>query len=368
MSFSVAISVLLFYPFLYLLPLNLVRFRWGFEQGLAPMPPEVQLKAEGLDRTVLWVTSLILLIVVALLLHGSLISAYEAGLTTDNWKSALGMGFLFSIFPVGLAELLLRNRPNAEIRKDLESCGPLATWCGLAALGLFSHEFWRAFSIVALIRLGLPAWVGVPIAAAVYGTLHLQTSVAKALGSAAFGGAAGFLFVHTGSLLAPLTMGLIMAGTNLYQVRQASSFIDRTGTNQGIHHSESRFSKPCPVCNEIIRFSQVHRSVDILACPNCGESLTTEKKNLWVVGALSLVVAVYATRHLIYRDPVYALATEGLALVLFFLGALLLGLVVPPKYKRVGGKTFDKTLSLFGTDKSDTGKKSSPEVTIRTKS
>jgi hypothetical protein len=36
----------------------------------------------------------------------------------------------------------------------------------------------------------------------------------------------------------------------------------------------------------------------------------------------------------------------------------LLGLFVPPKYKRVGGKSFDKALSLFGTDKSDTDKKS----------
>jgi predicted RNA-binding Zn-ribbon protein involved in translation (DUF1610 family) len=357
MSFSVAISVLLFYPFLYLLPLNLVRFRWGFEQGLAPIPPEVQLKAEGIDRMVLWVTSLILLMVVALLLHGSLISAYETGLTTDNWKSALGMGILFSIFPVGLGELLLRNRPNAEIRKDLESRGPLATWCGLAALGSFSHEFWRAFSIVALIRLGLPAWVAVLIAAVVYGTLHLQTSVAKALGSAAFGGAAGFLFVNTGSLLAPLTMGLIMAGANLYQVRQASSFIDRTGTNQGIHHSESRYSRPCPVCGAIIRLSEGHRAVDMLACPTCGEALTTDKKYLWGIAVVSLVTAAYVTRHLVYREPTYIFLTEGLALVLFLLGAFLLGMLVPPKYKLVGGGTFDKTMSLFGTDKSDTDKK-----------
>src|SRR5271170_1105988 len=129
MSFSVAISVLLLYPLLYLVPLNLVRFRWGFEQGLVSMPTEVRLKAEGIDRMVLWGTRLILLTIVALLLHGSLISAYEAGLTTDNWKSALGMGILFSIFPVGLGQQLLRNRPNAEVRKDLESRGLLATWC-----------------------------------------------------------------------------------------------------------------------------------------------------------------------------------------------------------------------------------------------
>jgi hypothetical protein len=87
--------------------------------------------------------------------------------------------------------------------------------------------------------------------------------------------------------------------------------------------------------------------------------LTTEKKNLWVVGALSIVAAVYVTRHLVYREPVYAMVTEALALVLFMFGAFLLGLFVPPKYKRVGGKTFDRTMSLFGTDKPDADEKSS---------
>jgi len=358
MSFIIPISALLLYPFLYLLPLNLVRFRWGFEEGLAPMPPEVQEKAEAADRVVLFVTHVILLGIVVLLMHSSPISAYEIGLTADNWKSALGMGVLLSLFPVGLSELLLRNRPAEEVRKELKSHGSVANWCGLSTLGSFSHEFWRAFCIVSLIRLGLSAWVAVLIVAIVYGTLHIQTSVARALGSAAFGGAAGFLFVNTASLLSPLAMGLIVAGANLYQVRQASSSFERIGTNQGIHHPESRYSRPCPACGAIIRLSEVHRAVDILACPNCGESLTTEKKYLWVVAALSVVAAIYATGHLIYRDLLYAFVTEGLALVLFFLGAFLLGLLVPPKYKPVGGKTFDKALSLFGMDKSDTDKKS----------
>ncbi len=358
MSLSIPISALVLYPFLYLLPFNVVRFRWGFERGLAPMPPEVQERAEAADRVVLCVTHIILLVVVVLLMRSSPISTYEVGLTADNWKPALGMGILFSLFPLGLSELLFRNMSPEKVREEPESRGPVAAWYGLNTLGSFSHEFWRAFCIVSLIRLGLSAWVAVLIVAVVYGTLHLQTSVATSLGSATFGGAAGFLFVNTGSLLSPLTMGFIAAGAHLYQVRRASSSIERIGTNQGIRHPESRHSKPCPVCGAIIRLSEVHRAVDILACPNCGESLTTEKKDLWVVGALSLVAAAYATRHLVYRDPLYILVTEGFAFVLFFLGAFLLGLFVPPKYKRVGGKTFDKTLSLFGTDKSDTDKKS----------
>jgi predicted RNA-binding Zn-ribbon protein involved in translation (DUF1610 family) len=290
-------------------------------------------------------------------MHGSLISAYEVGLTADNWKSAFGMGAILSLLPLGLRALLLSNVAPEAARKEFESHGPVAVWCGLIVLGSFSHEFWRAFCIVALVRLGISAWLAVVIAAVLFATVSLQTNIATALGSAAFGGAAGFLFVNTGSLLAPLTMSLVMGASSLYQVRRASSSIEGIGTNHGLRHPESRFSRPCPACGAIIRLSEGHRAADMLACPKCGECLTTEKKHLWVVGALSLGAAVYVTRHLVYREPVYVLVTEGLAFALFLVGAFLLGLFVPPKYKRVGGKGFDKALSLFGTNKSDADRK-----------
>src|SRR5258708_6886063 len=244
MSFSIPISALLLYPILYLLPLNLVRFRWGFEQGLAPMPPEVQEKAEAADRVVLCVTHIILLVVVVLLMYGTPISAYEAGLTADNWKRALGMGILFSLFPLGLSELVLRNMPPERVQEEPESRGPVTAWYGLNTLGSFAHELWRAFCIVSLIRLGLSAWVAILIVAVVYGTLHLQTSVASALGSATFGGAAGFLFVNTGSLLSPLTMGLIATGAHPLPIRATSPSLQRVRPDHRNLHPESRDSRP----------------------------------------------------------------------------------------------------------------------------
>jgi hypothetical protein len=130
MSFSVTISALLLYPVLYLLPLNLVRFRWGFEQGLAPMPPDVQEEAETADRIEFFLKHAILLVVVVFLMHGSPVSTHEVGLSTDNWKSALAMGILFSLFPLGLGKLLLRNMPPEKLLEEPESRGPLAAWCG----------------------------------------------------------------------------------------------------------------------------------------------------------------------------------------------------------------------------------------------
>src|ERR1700674_4173208 len=335
MSPNIVILALFFYPLLYVLPLNFVRFQWGYKGGLAPMPPELEKKAEAIDRVVLFVTHLTLVVVIFLLMQGSPISAYEVGLTLDNWKAAFGMGAMLSLLAMGLISLLLSNVPPQDARKELDSRGPVATWCGLLALGSFSTEFWRAFCLVALIRLGVFSWLAIVIVAVFFAVIQLQNSIGRALGAATFGGAAGFLFIKTGSLLAPLTMSLMVGIAHLYEGRRGLASITRLG------RPESRYSRPCPVCGALIRFLQVNREGDILACPECGESLTTEKKYLWVVGALSVAAAIYATRHLVYREPLYAIVTEGLAFVLFFIGAFLLGLLVPPKYKRVWGGNFD---------------------------
>lgn len=358
MSFSIPIFALILYPFLYLLPFNLVRFRWGLENGSAPMPRNAQEKAEIGDRVAQCVSYVILLFAVVWLMHGSPISAYAVGLTTDNWKQALGMGILFSLFPLGLHQLALQNIPGESVREQPEAHGPAAVWCGLIVLGSFTHEFWRAFCIVSLIRAGLSVWLAILIVSFVYGSLHIQTSTAKALGSVAFGAASGFLFVDTGSLLSPLTMGLVVTGANFYQIRKTYSSLEQMGPNLQNHRSESRTSKPCPVCRTMIRFAEVNKSGDIVACPGCGESLTFEKKNLWVIGALSIVAAIYFTRHLVYREPVYVFFTELLALIFYLVGCFLITLLIPPNYKLVGGKTFDKTLSLFAPDKPDSHKKS----------
>ncbi len=361
MSPNIVIFALVLYPLLFVLPLNLVRFQWGLKKGLAPMPPEMEERAEAADRLVRFVSHAILLAVVVLLMHGSPISEYEVGLTADNWKSALGMGVLLSLFPLGLSELVLRNLPPEEFRKELESRGPVAAWCGLTTLGSFSHELWRAFCIVALIRLGLSAWVAVLIAAVVYGTIHLQTSVARALGSAAFGGAAGFLFVNTGSLLAPLTMSLIVGGANLYQVRHASSLSEQTSGSHRIQHPMSRYSRPCPACGAIIRPSDIHRQGDSFPCPSCGEWLEYDHKYVWIFFAGCFGGVAYETWRMGYRDAAFIFISIGGTILLSLVSVFLQAILVPPKYRRVRGNALDKTLSLFGTNKSDADKKSTPE-------
>jgi predicted RNA-binding Zn-ribbon protein involved in translation (DUF1610 family) len=324
------------------------------------MPPEIQEKAEAADRVVLCITQVILLVVVALLIHGSLISVYEVGLTADNWESALGMGVLLSLFSLGMSELLLRNVPPENVQKEPESRGPVAAWYGIKTLGSFTHEFWRAFCIVSLIRLGVPAWVAVLITAAAYGTPHLQTSTARALGSAAFGSAAGFLFVNTGSLLAPLTMSLIVAGANLYQVRNASSLTEQTNGDRRIKRPMPRYLRPCPACGAIIRPADIHLHGDSFPCPSCSEWLTQDQKYIWGFCAICLGAAAYETWHTGYRGAVFILITIGGTLLLSLVGVFLQGLLVSPKYKRVQGKPFDNKLTMFATDKTDSDKEPRP--------
>lgn len=98
---NIVLLALVSYPLLYLLPLNFVRFRWGFKSGLAPMPSEMEARAEIADRVALFVIHLILFVLVILSMRGSSVSVREVGLAADNWKSALGMGVMFSLLPLG---------------------------------------------------------------------------------------------------------------------------------------------------------------------------------------------------------------------------------------------------------------------------
>jgi hypothetical protein len=348
----IVLLVLVAYPVLCLIPLNLIRFRWGFMNGSAPMPPEMEAKAEVADRTALFIIHVILFVLVAVSMRGSSISLDEVGLSLANWKRALGMGLMFSLFFVGLGELSLSKVPPADSRKEAESRGSVAVWCGIILSVSFSREIWRAFCIVALIRYGFPAWLAILLAALFSATVWLQVGIASALGAAAAYGAAGFLFVDTNSLLAPVSMGIVAGLTNLYHVRHARS---------GAPRASSRFSRPCPAGGEAIRLSEVRWAGDMITCPRCGKCLTTKKKYLWAVGAVSVGVAGYVMRRFISGDPGYFLVAEAIAFVLFFVLAFCFSLIVPPTLKRVQGRAFDKELSLFGTDQPDDNKKRLPK-------
>jgi hypothetical protein len=351
MSQYIVLLVLVAYPLLHFLPLNIIRFRWSFKAGLAPMPPEMEAKAEAADRARRLIIHLALCAFVAWSMRAPAISLHEVGFSLNNWKSALGLGLMFSLLPAGLTELFLSKVSPEAARKEAESRGPVASWYGLTLTGSFSNEVWRAFCIVTLIRHGFPAWLAVVLPACFVATVFLQFSIAATFGAVVIGVAVGLLFVETGSLLATGSMAFICGLAYVHSVRLAS----------GLRASSSRHFRPCPACGELIQLFQVRWAGDMITCPSCGECLTTKKKYLWAIGAVSVAIAGYATKRMIYRDSSYVLVAEALAFVLFFVLNFCFMVVVPPKLKRVEGKPFDRGVSLFGTDRAN-GKNKEPRT------
>jgi predicted RNA-binding Zn-ribbon protein involved in translation (DUF1610 family) len=343
MSVGTTILALVSYPLLSSLPLNFVRVRWSFRKGLIPMPADVQERAEAADRLVFLVVDLSLLTLVVLLLHGSPISIYAVGLTSDNWKSAIGLGILVSYVPLGLSALLRRLLTPDQIHEEPESRGALATWCGLTVLGSFSTEFWRAFCIADLIRLDFPKWVPVLVVAVAFGSSQLTTSIGRAAGAAAFGGVAGFLFVKTGSLLAPLAMSLIAAGAHLYQVRQTSSripsnlasFEHYVGSQTKGRMQNNRRYVTCAVCSAGFDPRKVERTRTTFTCPECGEMLEYAAEGFDYFLFFLCLYGVPAFLYFLGYRYFGLLFVSIVAMPLtFFVGTAIRSLIVPPKAKQ----------------------------------
>jgi Type II CAAX prenyl endopeptidase Rce1-like len=282
MQASTVILVLAFYPLLSNLPINFVRLQWSFQQGLAPMPREVQERAETADRMVRLVMYLILLAGIASMLHGSLISKFDVGLTTSDWMSALALGTLVSFVPVSLGAMLSRIRAADKLEEELESRGPLVMWCCIVIIGSVSIEIWRAFCIAALVRLDLSTRTAVLVVSFAYGAALLHTGIAKVLGAAVYGGVAGFLFVKTGSLLAPLALSLATMGAHLYQARHR---VSRAGG--------SIEPLKCPVCSRTIKWLESPPG-KYFTCPACGQKLRRNLNWRWQ-GVVSGIVGAIAT-------------------------------------------------------------------------
>jgi hypothetical protein len=326
MSALAVLSLLVFYPLLMNLPLNLVRFQWGFKHGLAPMSPDVQREAEAADRMVLYISYFILLAVVVTLLKRSQFSVYAVGLTIANWKSAIALGALASFVFVSMESII----PAEKLREEAESQGPLASWCGLTVLGSVSVELWRVFCIATLVRLDLPSWAAVLAVAIAYGASQLSATIATAAGAATVAAAAGFLFVRTGSLLAPLTMSLIAAGVHLYRARYVSLHMTSELPSSNV---------TCPVCSSNFNPGKVKRKMTTFTCPECGEQLTYEVGTLfdYVWFALSVFGVPTVIYFLGFRDSTLVFASIGGTILFYVVGMSIHHLFSPPQATQIEG-------------------------------
>jgi hypothetical protein len=261
MSIETAVLALLLYPLLQILSFNWVRFGWSFRRRVGPLAPDFEARARAFDRGLTIVAKVVLIILVVYFLRLSSIPPADVGLTRNTWKSALGYGALVSLFPLSLGALARKFLPVHQPAGE-----SFMLRFGHLLLGSFSNEFWRAFCIVALIRLDLRAWAALVITAAVAAVLGLHKTVAFAIGAFAVGLFAGLLFVITHSLVTPLATILITgAGRELF----AHGARSRARTDLP--------SLKCPKCSQPIqRNSMTTREGS--ACPACGVQLQLSLK------------------------------------------------------------------------------------------
>ena len=121
----------------------------------------------------------------------------------------------------------------------------------------------------------------------------------------------------------------------------------------------SRYSHPCPACGVIIRPSEIPYG-DSFSCPACGEWLKYDSKYTLVICIVSFLVATILAWHMGYRDAMLVFVTICATALLSILGAFFEGVIHAPGFKRVQGKAFDKTPSLFVKDKPEADKKTNP--------
>ena len=127
-----------------------------------------------------------------------------------------------------------------------------------------------------------------------------------------------------------------------------------------MNKANSRYAKPCPACGAIIHPFDVHLDGDSFPCPTCGEWLKYDPKVSYVIYVASLFLSGAVTFSIGYRDVTLVLITLAGAVLLSILAILLYGLMVPPVYKKVGGRGFDKLPSLFVDEKHSEDKEIKP--------
>jgi predicted RNA-binding Zn-ribbon protein involved in translation (DUF1610 family) len=113
-----------------------------------------------------------------------------------------------------------------------------------------------------------------------------------------------------------------------------------------MNKEKSRYAKPCPVCGALIHPFDVHLQGDSFQCPSCGERLKNDRKHIYLVFAVSVLLSGF----LMFRHgpgDAGLIILPGGTLVFSLVGFFLWGLIVPPVYKRDRGKPFDKAPSLF---------------------
>lgn len=218
------------FPTAAFLPFNIVRFLWGYHHGIEPMPPDVQGRAETVDRYIWPLTNLLTLAPIVILMNHQSVPAAKVGLRFDLWELnvALGVstGLLLVVIQGALRTLINPNKEDLDHAEHAR--GPASLWCLIFLFGAFSEELWLAFCLVAFKQTYHSVAFSILLTAIAIGLAHF-TYRSGAIATALLGAFSGTLFLWRGSLIPPYLFHFIGNLGALYWARRGAALLRRGG-------------------------------------------------------------------------------------------------------------------------------------------
>jgi predicted RNA-binding Zn-ribbon protein involved in translation (DUF1610 family) len=130
------------------------------------------------------------------------------------------------------------------------------------------------------------------------------------------------------------------------QKNESSGILCVTGSQMALVEAMSQY---CPACGREIHPSEIPVGLrNSFACPSCGEWLMYDTSNFPIIGAVSFVVAIFGAWSFGYRSTRFVLIVFTATLLLWIIGALLIGILIPvqiKRYRRIVWFTYDNRYS-----------------------
>lgn len=223
MSGLAALMVLVALPLAAWLTPHPVRFSWGLHHGRAPMPTDVQDRAESFDRYWYLMVDVITIGIVSTVLVRNDIHIEQVGLHLREWERnglvGVAAGVLLFVLQGQAAKWLSSKRVNTAA--DSNRRGPAGLWMFLFLAGAFAEEFWIASCLLSIRSAGHSAATAVVLTAIVFGLVHFEYHPGGMLAVALKGVASALLFLWLGSLIPMFLFHFLGNMGSLYWIRRS---------------------------------------------------------------------------------------------------------------------------------------------------
>jgi len=159
---------------------NPIEFRWTAHLGWQrrpisePMPPELQDRAEAVNRYLNFCVDALILVCIAIWAHRISLDPARLGLQFAGWKHHVFVGATVGILVIAVQGLMLRRVPidprhafTYRVRK-----GSALLWVFVFISGAFSEELWIAFCLIILRSTTHSATISVAMTIVVFAAMH----------------------------------------------------------------------------------------------------------------------------------------------------------------------------------------------------